>query len=556
MSDHAGISLLHKHLNALVAVEFFTIPVYLTGVYSFKKTELAKKDVWNIQQKTLSVAIQEMYHLQMAGNLANAVGHKPVVPGLSLKPKNNTIPYLKKENGPATKFDLGNLNTLIETMVKIETPTASYVAMPNAEAEYDSIAKLYFATMLLIDLALFEKWFEGKGIETKLQVAYGAFNKRYKFNKIENLADLGSAINAITDQGDGSDVAIEFCKHHEDRPLSKLLVTSDNADDVHPRFQPTHTSRFYQYDAKTHLARFQTVQNDIAGKDYFYSDEPSPSDIIPTWHGLSSSEIQKYHNVIWSYMIFILNKGFDKGELAGGFIPDGYDISFTETMTAFKYTIPILWQLGSVPYFEYTANVSSSDVNEAFAKIDPLCLFHWDDKTQVLRKSNAWKPNACMGLNRCNGQGWGKTGTKPGDCQCATADFHTCVGSNSCNYQGGCGFIASEQGAGTGLAPADKQFIPGEEYTSGVSGAGLGGCQTPIAPAQKFSSTNKSAIEGDKTWTAQQKAGLEALLGKSVWDRARKVLQEQQPDMGTPPASKGVYNGTERRNAIEPTSTN
>src|SRR5881628_2071160 len=100
------VTWLTTHLNATVAVEFFTIPVYLTAIYSFSNRALAfidpaagphdpQRPLFDMQQRLLSVAVQEMYHMQLAANLCNALGETPQVPQLPLPPdKPSAVPHL------------------------------------------------------------------------------------------------------------------------------------------------------------------------------------------------------------------------------------------------------------------------------------------------------------------------------------------------------------------------------------------------------------------------------------------------------------------------------
>ena len=55
---------LHQHLQHAVDVEFWTIPLYLTALYSIKGLkELKPSDYPDAAKLVQSVAIQEMLHL-------------------------------------------------------------------------------------------------------------------------------------------------------------------------------------------------------------------------------------------------------------------------------------------------------------------------------------------------------------------------------------------------------------------------------------------------------------------------------------------------------------
>lgn len=63
---------LHRHLEAAMQLEHATIPPYLTALYSIRPGTNA--EAFNIIRV---VAVEEMLHLTLAGNLLNAVGGKP-----------------------------------------------------------------------------------------------------------------------------------------------------------------------------------------------------------------------------------------------------------------------------------------------------------------------------------------------------------------------------------------------------------------------------------------------------------------------------------------------
>src|SRR6056297_365056 len=75
IKDLAG---LHRHLHAAMQLEHATIPPYLTALYSIKPGS-------NIEAFDIirAVAVEEMLHLTLVGNLLNAVGGTPdlTVPG-------------------------------------------------------------------------------------------------------------------------------------------------------------------------------------------------------------------------------------------------------------------------------------------------------------------------------------------------------------------------------------------------------------------------------------------------------------------------------------------
>ena len=58
--SNSQVELLKKHLQAVSEMEFLTIGLYLTGVYSFTSSSLELSGTYDVQQKARSVAVQEM----------------------------------------------------------------------------------------------------------------------------------------------------------------------------------------------------------------------------------------------------------------------------------------------------------------------------------------------------------------------------------------------------------------------------------------------------------------------------------------------------------------
>ncbi len=119
----ADVELLQRHLQAIVEVEFFTIPLYLTAVYSFTEIALeAPSTLYTVQQEALSVAVQEMYHLQCACNILNAFTVTPTIPKLTIPAGTDLpIPHLVQNGRPLTTR-LGALPAAIASMIDIESP--------------------------------------------------------------------------------------------------------------------------------------------------------------------------------------------------------------------------------------------------------------------------------------------------------------------------------------------------------------------------------------------------------------------------------------------------
>ncbi|HEV7241159.1 MAG TPA: ferritin-like domain-containing protein [Thermoanaerobaculia bacterium] len=588
-----AIDKLTTHLQAIVAVEFFTIPVYLTGVYSFTRKALEYVDpnasddddlqpLNKMQQKALSVAVQEMYHMQLAANLCNALCVTPQIEAPKLPHDAPVIvPHLVNADGSSVELTkLGNFPAMLEAFIRIEQPDApgSGYPEPNDTATYQSISDLYHATAQLIGLvataALETPADDVPPFDCDKQVSYGTFTPTYTWNTIpqgDTSAPTSAmkAINAITDQGEGKDILQSPVLKKVFGAMLKSGIDVE-VGNVDPEFQPKKGSRFAEFGMWAHEDRFTQLRDLMKTIDYQkwqaavkkeYHDDGGyaidvfyPGDGVPIKSELPSpppsyEQLQDAVNVLWSVVVDSLASGFGSGELSDSYpATDAPDVAtFNDVMLVFKYGLPLLWQSGNVPSFTYLSNVTSAQVKAAFDVADPFYLAHWDDKTAELRKNPDWPLNSCQGLNTCAGRGWGGLGTKPGDGQCATADFHTCGGNNHCTNQGGCGFLSAKPPDWKEYLPPEQQWIPGINQ-----GAQLGGCQTPIGTLQVFSSDDKATIDQQTgpDWTAKAKLALKSLAGKNVWEHARTLRGFPT----TPPSPTPPYDGSKRRAAVQATS--
>ncbi len=146
------IASLQTHLQAAVDLEFWTIPFYLSALYSIKNPA---SEAYQLIQ---SVAYQEMLHVELAANLANAYGLSPkfdapvyegqAIPHLNFaldipNPVEKFSPYTAQIGG----LDLEHINA----MCLIEYPewrTGHKVNFCPVVTEYGSIGEFYDAVEL------------------------------------------------------------------------------------------------------------------------------------------------------------------------------------------------------------------------------------------------------------------------------------------------------------------------------------------------------------------------------------------------------------------------
>ncbi len=146
-----NLGYLQDHLQAAAELEAWTIPYYLSAMFSVvdRSTES--------YQLVQSVVNQEMLHLQLVGNIANAYGYSPVITPAAFPYQGTTIPHLDftlDHDNPTAKFspysaEIGPLDQLrINGMCLIEYPewdTGTHPAYRSSVDEYGSIGAFYDA---------------------------------------------------------------------------------------------------------------------------------------------------------------------------------------------------------------------------------------------------------------------------------------------------------------------------------------------------------------------------------------------------------------------------
>ena len=181
---------LQAHLQAALELELFTIPPYLTALYSIKDPSS------QAYRLIRSVVVEEMLHLQLACNLLTSIGGRPMLTGTAAPQYPNPIPHI----APAYYIKLAAASvSQVKTFVAIETPTYS---RPNPQPSYGpapSYATIgeFYGSVRNGFRCLGESIFTG---DRTLQVtSYGSNDV-----VVTNVVSAVRAIDVITDQGEGS----------------------------------------------------------------------------------------------------------------------------------------------------------------------------------------------------------------------------------------------------------------------------------------------------------------------------------------------------------------
>jgi hypothetical protein len=207
---------LHQNLQHAIDVEFWTIPLYLTALYSIKGLSPDNQQGYPIAAKLVeAVVIQEMLHLELACNLSNALGHTPRFTA----PKYNAadqIPFIQppKHTIPADlrgyQVKLGPLNeNQLKLFCVIELPEQKGSHDWAGQSAYRSIGELYDALELGID-HLWDQCFVGKAMNTRQKTSFQGYTKKKQTHigfsqPVTSLKTAREACRAIVEEGEGAD---------------------------------------------------------------------------------------------------------------------------------------------------------------------------------------------------------------------------------------------------------------------------------------------------------------------------------------------------------------
>lgn len=207
---------LYRHLQHALDLELWTIPLYLTALYSIRDlTKTNPKDYPVAAKLIYSVVVQEMLHVELVCNLSNALGHAPrfkqphydASRGIPfIHPKHHLVPDELK--GYEVKPQALSAQCL-RLFCAIELPQPLQEIVWEHEREYNSIAEVYKAIELGV-IALWDSCYVGAAHNTRQKNTFNEYHKehgkKHGFSiKINSIESALKAIEAIIEQGEGAD---------------------------------------------------------------------------------------------------------------------------------------------------------------------------------------------------------------------------------------------------------------------------------------------------------------------------------------------------------------
>jgi Ferritin-like len=136
-ADHAGLVDLQAAAQLAMQVEFTTIPVYLSGLYSINARDNTA------YQALRSVVVEEMFHFNQAANILVALGGQPKLTGKFAPAYPCYLPQANPDTTPFLGLYRASVDVFANVYSAIETPAA--FGAPAQGDQYDTIGQLYEA---------------------------------------------------------------------------------------------------------------------------------------------------------------------------------------------------------------------------------------------------------------------------------------------------------------------------------------------------------------------------------------------------------------------------
>ncbi|MBI5257913.1 MAG: ferritin-like protein [Burkholderiales bacterium] len=225
---------LHEHFQGAADLELWTIPYYLTVLYSIKDPST---EAYRLVQ---AAVYQEMLHLQLVANIANAYGYSPTLAPPAYR--GTAVPHLDFDldtPNPTTEFtpysaELGPLDAQrVNTMCLVEYPewrTEREPDLADTQQAYGSIGEFYDA--LRVGMSELRAHVQG----SRRQIdEFGPFYQGTPRLSITEFGDAGfrqamTLVDIIVDQGEGQTQPIETVP-------TEFRNTADGFKDAWPHFQ-------------------------------------------------------------------------------------------------------------------------------------------------------------------------------------------------------------------------------------------------------------------------------------------------------------------------------
>ena len=276
-NQRCTVSGVKKQLQLAVELEWLTVPVYLTTLYSI--VEDCNKE---ISELIRSIVEQEMLHMTQAANILIAMGGSPLIDHPSAV---HTLPATGLPGGvlPNLKVTLEKLTLehVYEVFLGIETPQKSYVSHPVIINQKNTIGAFYNELRDCITY-LGDEVFNPAMVDRQVQWPWTPERPVGDVVLVKDTATALEAIDMIVSQGEGTDL------------LSPLEIGSDTL---------AHFYKFEEIVCRKHLEKVDELNYAYTGGEipfnakgvYPMRPNPSAATVIP--HTNCYTESRAFHQV-------------------------------------------------------------------------------------------------------------------------------------------------------------------------------------------------------------------------------------------------------------------
>ena len=320
---------LHRHLQHALNLELWTVPLYITALYSIKGLKEIKHSEYPEAAKLIySVVIQEMLHLELVCNISNALGVSPRF-NLPTYDERKGIPFLHPTkdylpsalHGYKVKPQALNENSL-RLFCAIELPHPARETVWENEKSYSCIGEMYKALAIGIS-NLWDECYIGDERNTRQKNIFKEYHnthgRHHGFSiTVRSKETACKAMDAIVEQGEGADSA---------------RVPSD--------FRPPDVTPGQEFNTASYKGQLSHYQK---FRMLLHSHHKLPP-VYPE-HGEGNSEAQ---GKMQSAFIDFLK------EMESGFNSDGENMpdSFWKKMFGLGHAITGVWESGRCPDFDF-----------------------------------------------------------------------------------------------------------------------------------------------------------------------------------------------------------
>jgi hypothetical protein len=580
------IAAVRQIAQAAVEVELFTIPLYMTSLYSIygnheinsAGNSLYKGWIWPGPAPTAepsgkyaenqrafniiySIFVEEMLHLQLAANMASAIGQAPKFTGPPLQtmtsgwicysPQESRIPHiinLTDTKDAHVKVNIGPLDhERVELFRIIEQPDeqARRSILPGREKKYfpkapfdgwqanqalpmfGTIGHMYQCYYDYLHIRYTDRTTLWDAIVDPNAVQQDYFNRfagpaglgaQYDFDLKLDMSDSVAAfshmckmMDAITDQGEGSVLDPLPDPHMMLAVEPEFQALKTNLEQIYPSYdsngkqlpESAQANARCQSDANDHYERFEMIKK-----------------MLP--HIVTCDKAGKAGN--WTAADFVAPpaKG-DAERQPGDPVPNPYDLPSQQDLADAWNTVkqdehtyyPILCTavVGSIAGM---TSVLESYWRSASVAFPSPAMGGTGDRMSTIWAALGRAPDLTVGIeplpagqlgHSCQGLDYNENGSN----KCADPNtYHSCIGSNNCHAEGGCGFVNDGTGHSCGgnscagahvAAPLTQPTQPSSTRASAGNGGNLCGAPQPPAPSCSSKPTVYSAPGDNKCKT-------------------------------------------------------